>query len=147
MVTSVELAAASPADLAQAIAWRSARFGARQTRRAIRRVPSVAGRLRALAPDGPLARAAARGYSIWSTESRYSVASVKSQAAAWSAWSLLSAGSAASVGSLASVLSLASAGSICSIGSAGSIFSIGSIGSVCAIGGICLLYTSPSPRD
>jgi hypothetical protein len=128
------LADVSPTELAQAVAWRTARFGARQGGRALRRLPGAAAQLRALAPKGPIARLAERGYSIWSADSRFCIASVKSLGSAWSVWSLLSAGSAGSLFSLGSVLSVGSAGSILSIGSAGSILSIGSVGSVCAIG-------------
>jgi hypothetical protein len=133
---SPSLSDVSPVVLAQALAWRSARFGARQSGRALRHLPSVAHELRALAPKGPIARAAEHGYSLWSADARFSVASVRSLGSAYSVWSVLSGGSAASLFSLGSILSIGSAGSILSIGSVGSILSIGSAGSVCSIGAV-----------
>jgi hypothetical protein len=130
------LADASPAQLATALAWKSARFGLRQTGRAARRLPGVAGRLRRHLPKGPIARAADRGFSLWSTDSRWSIAAIKSHASAWSVWSMFSAGSVGAIGSIASIGSVGSAGSLLSIGSAGSILSIGAAGSVLSIGGV-----------
>ncbi len=74
--------------------------------------------------------------SIWSTDSRLSIGSIKSHQSALSVYSLFSLGSAASVGSIGSVLSIGSAGSLLSVGSAGSILSVGSAGSILAIGGV-----------
>ncbi|MCB1250180.1 MAG: hypothetical protein KDB36_12265 [Acidimicrobiales bacterium] len=74
--------------------------------------------------------------SIWSTDSRLSIGSIKSHQSALSVYSLFSLGSAASVGSIGSVLSIGSAGSLLSVGSAGSILSIGSAGSILAVGGV-----------
>jgi hypothetical protein len=133
---SAPLSDVSPVVLAQALAWRSARFGVRQSRRAVRHLPAAARELRALAPKGPFARAAENGYSLWSAEAKFCVASVKSLGSAYSVWSVLSGGSAASLFSVGSILSIGSAGSILSIGSVGSILSIGSAGSVCSIGAV-----------
>lgn len=136
VVTESGLAEASPADLATALAWRSARFGARQTGKAIRRMPRAMGLIRKQLPKGPLARAAEQGFSLWSSNSRWSVASMRSHTSGLSIWSMFSAGSVGSIGSIASVGSLGSAGSLLSIGSAGSILSIGAAGSVLSIGGV-----------
>jgi hypothetical protein len=141
------LAQVPPAELAQAVAWRTARFGARQGGKALRRLPGVSRQVRGLLPPGPIARMAARGYSIWSADSRFCIASVRSLGSAWSVWSLLSAGSAGSLFSFGSIFSVGSAGSILSIGSAGSILSIGSAGSICAIGGAGQLRLPTLPAD
>jgi hypothetical protein len=141
------LAQVSPTELAQAVAWRTARFGARQGGRALRRLPAASRELRAVLPKGPLARWRERGYSIWSADSRFCIASVRSLGSAWSVWSLLSGGSAGSLFSIGSIFSVGSAGSILSIGSAGSVLSIGSVGSVCSIGAIGQLRRPALPVD
>jgi len=79
--------------------------------------------------------ARSNGFSWWSTESRLSVASIRSHQSVLSAWSLWSFGSILSVGGAGSIASIGSVGSVLSIGSAGSVLSIGSAGSVLAIGG------------
>lgn len=131
---------ASPLQLASVVAWRTAGFGARQTKKAVKAVPAVASALRpeirSRLPKGPIARASENGYSIWSTNSRWSIASIRSLGSGWSILSTLSLGSLASMGSAGSVFSVGSAGSLLSIGSVGSILSIGSAGSVLSIGGV-----------
>lgn len=130
------LGGATPVQLAGALAWKSAAYGARQTGKAVRQLPRFATRARRTLPSGPLARAAERNFSFWSTESRSSIASIRSHASAWSIYSMFSGGSVGSIGSIGSVLSVGSAGSLLSIGSAGSILSIGAAGSVLSIGGV-----------
>lgn len=136
--TEHELAIAA-LDLARLGATHTASLGRRTLSRAVdrgRRLRRRAGtQARGRAPE-VLDRLREAGYSVWSNESRWSFASVRSQGSMWSVLSLWSAGSVASAGSLGSVLSIGSAGSVLSIGSAGSILSIGSAGSVLAIGGV-----------
>ena len=131
---------ASPIQLAAVLAWKTAAFGVKETGRALKGVPRVAGqlspRVRSRLPKGPIARAAENNFSIWSTNSRWSIASIRSLGSGWSILSTLSLGSLGSLGSAGSVVSVGSAGSLLSIGSVGSILSIGSAGSVLSIGGV-----------
>jgi len=131
---------ASPLQLGSVLAFKAASAGAHQTRRALSALPTAAAR--ALRPargrrrKWPLARAAQRGYSFASTDSKWSLLCYRCLASSVSVGSVLSLGSVASLGSAGSLLSIGSAGSILSIGSAGSILSIGATGSVGRIGGV-----------
>lgn len=103
---------------------RGRRLGRRAGHELTERRPEIIDRLRTA------------GWSVWSNQSRFSFASVRSQGSAWSVLSLWSLGSVASAGSAGSLLSVGSAGSILSVGSAGSILSVGSAGSILAVGGV-----------
>lgn len=142
------LSDATLAQLASAFAWKSAASGAKRTGKAVRHLPRAWGEMRSFLPRGPIARAADHGYSVWSTGSRWSIASFKAHGSAWSVWSVFSVGSVGSLLSLGSVLSVGSAGSLFSLGSAGSILSVGSAGSVLSIGGVNQQpWTKPGDPD
>ncbi|MEZ5142303.1 MAG: hypothetical protein R2726_07250 [Acidimicrobiales bacterium] len=136
--TDHELAIAA-LDLARLGARHTASFGRTTARRAVERGRRLGRRARHEARHRRpelVERLRETGWSVWSNESRWSFASVRSQGSMWSVLSLWSFGSVGSAGSVGSLVSIGSAGSVLSIGSAGSILSIGSAGSVLAIGGV-----------